>query len=230
MRNNLKPLIRSTALRDQVYERMRESIRGGRIRAGERLQEITLAEALGVSRTPVREALAMLASDGLAEQVGRGFVVAGLSPQDIDEIFELRRLLEPTAVRAAALALKKGTADASGLEAVQAAVKKSRRAHEAGDVEGFMAANAEFRAAWLALVPNTRLVRAVRLYDDHVESLRVMTLSEARVRTIALDGLAELATALAAKDGAKAAAAMATHLDKAEAALRQAAAETRRAS
>ena len=225
MPRHLKPLVRASALRDQVYERLRESIRAGRIAPGGRLQEIALAERLGVSRTPVREALALLARDGLASPSGRGYVVAGLSPQDIDDIFELRRLLEPAAVRDSAAA-----ATEPGIAALRAAVKKSEAAHAAGDVARFMAANAEFRDAWLALVPNQRLVRAVRLYDDHVESLRVLTLSDARTRVVALAGLAQLADAVAARDGTAAAAAMAAHLDKAEAALRAAAGRERAAS
>jgi DNA-binding GntR family transcriptional regulator len=198
---------------------MRESIRTGRIRPGERLQEIALADVLGVSRTPVREALALLARDGLAEPQGRGFVVTGLSPKDIDDIFALRRLLEPPAVRDAANA-----ASDSGVAALRAAVEHSRQAHDAGDVEAFMRANAEFRAAWLAMVPNQRLVRAVQLYDDHVESLRHLTLAEARTRNIALTGLVSLLDAFVVRDGMKAEAAMMVHLGRAEAALRTAAA------
>jgi DNA-binding GntR family transcriptional regulator len=212
-------------LRDQVFDRLRESIRVGRIRRGERLQEIALAEALGVSRTPVREALALLANQGLATPQGRGYVVVGLSPRDIDEIFELRRLLEPAAVRDAADA-----ATAAGVVALRAALKKSAAAHAAGDVEKFMAANAEFRDAWLALVPNQRLVRAVRLYDDHVESLRHLTLSDPRTRLVALGGLAKLVETFAARDGGAAADAMGMHLDKAEASLRFAAEAERAAS
>ena len=223
MSKNIRPLVKASALREQVYERLRESIRSGRIRAGERLQEIALAEALGVSRTPVREALALVARDGLAEPQGRGFVVTGLSPGDIDDISALRRLLEPAAVREAASA----AADA-GIAALRRAVDRSRTAHDAGDVGAFMAANAEFRGAWLAMVPNQRLVRAVRLYDDHVESLRVLTLSKGRTRNIALTGLVALTDAFAARDGAKAEAAMVVHLGRAEAALRAAAAEAQK--
>src|SRR5258708_8660357 len=95
MSSDFKPVIRSTALRDQVYERMRESIRTGHVRPGDRLQEIALAEALGVSRTPVREALALLARDGLAEMQGPGFVVTPLSPHAIAPIFALLPLLPP---------------------------------------------------------------------------------------------------------------------------------------
>ena len=225
MRSKLQPLPRATALRDQVYERLRESIRAGRIRPGDRLQEIALAKALGVSRTPVREALALLAQNGLAEPNGRGYAVTGLAPEDVDEIFELRRLLEPAAIRAAADAVRKGKASAGSVERLRSAVGKSRKAHAARNVDGFMKANAEFRLAWLAIVPNVRLVRAVRLYDDHVERLRLMTLSTSRIRAVVLSGLAALLKAVEAGNSAQAAASMAAHLDRAEAALRAAAGE-----
>jgi len=218
MPRQIRPLVRASALRDQVYERMRQSIRGGRVRAGDRLQEIALAKTLGVSRTPVREALALLARDGLAVPNGRGYVVTSISPKDIDDIFELRRLLEPAAMRDAVNAATDG-----GVAAMQMAIKKSRKAHDAGDMNGFMAANADFRAAWLAMVPNQRLVRAIRLYDDHVESLRVMTLSEGRTRLIAIAGLEAMVEAFATRDPVKAEAAMTVHLSRAEAALRAAA-------
>lgn len=225
MRDKLQPLPRTTALRDQVYASLRESIRAGRIRPNDRLQEINLAEALGVSRTPVREALTLLEKDGLAELSGRGYVVSALAPEDIDDIFELRRLLEPVAIRAAAKA-----AEAGDIAALRVAVRKSRAAHAAEDVDGFMTANAEFRAAWLAMVPNIRLVRAVRLYDDHVDSLRYLTLSEGRVRAVVIAGITALADAIQAHDGAKAAASMLAHLEQAEEALRKAAVNRREAS
>jgi len=215
MRSGIKPVVRSTALRDQVYARLRELIRAGQLRPGDRLQEISLATALGVSRTPVREALALLAKDGLAQADGRGFVIPSLTPQDVDHIFELRQLLEPAAIRAAAK-----VADAAGIAALKNALKKSRKAHTAGDVDSFVNANAEFHAAWQALVPNQRLVRAVRLYDDHSDSTRRLTLGNARVRGIVLSGLSLIADAVARRDGAKAASALAAHLGESERALR----------
>jgi DNA-binding GntR family transcriptional regulator len=93
-----------------------------------------------------------------------------------------------------------------------------------------MAANAEFRAAWLAMVPNIRLVRAVRLYDDHVDSLRFLTLSEGRIRAVVIAGITALADAIQAHDGPKAATSMLAHLEQAEEALRKAAISRREAS
>jgi DNA-binding GntR family transcriptional regulator len=79
-----------------------------------------------------------------------------------------------------------------------------------------MDANYRFRDAWTALVPNSRLVRAIQLYADHVRYLRAFTLDEAAVRALVLKGLKRLALALAAGDGEAAAAAMRAHLDNAK--------------
>lgn len=88
---------------DQAYEAIREGILGGRYPAGDRLREEELAEEVGVSRTPVREALRRLDGEGLVEFVpNRGAHVAAWSDGDLDEIFDLRAVLEGFAARLAA--------------------------------------------------------------------------------------------------------------------------------
>src|SRR4029079_11804150 len=90
----LLPVERAASLGDRVYELLREYLRSGEVRWGEALREATLAARLGVSRTPVREALARLASEGLAEAQGRSFTVPALTEDDLQDIYELRVLLE----------------------------------------------------------------------------------------------------------------------------------------
>ena len=72
--STIKPLQRPLALGDQVYQTLRTHLREGTIVTGQPLQEVQLAEKLGVSRTPVREALTRLASEGLLASDGRSFV------------------------------------------------------------------------------------------------------------------------------------------------------------
>lgn len=80
---------------DQVYTILRKEICEGRFEPGARLQEIELSEALGVSRSPVREALLRLVSDGLLLAVpNKGTYVKEFTCQDIDEIFDMRVMLE----------------------------------------------------------------------------------------------------------------------------------------
>lgn len=215
---SLKPLDRPVALGDQVYAALRERLRDGRIRPEHRLQEESLAATLGVSRTPVREALARLASEGLVISDGRSFVVPAHTDRDIDEIYQVRELLEPEALRLVA-----ELNPAAGARApLQQALDAMLFALRAADAKEFSEANARFRTAWLALVPNRRLVRLIELYADHVWYLRVLTLSDAGVREVVAQGLRGVLVAIASGDGAAAAQAMREHLAAAKNSLRQA--------
>src|SRR5687768_15923867 len=101
-KSSLQPVERAASLGERVYELLREHLRSGGVRWGESLREATLAARLGVSRTPVREALARLASEGLVEAHGRSFTVPALTEDDLQDIYELRLLLETEALRQAA--------------------------------------------------------------------------------------------------------------------------------
>ncbi|ABM07158.1 GntR family transcriptional regulator [Paenarthrobacter aurescens] len=91
---------------DRAYSALREDIIEWRLRPGTVLAEVEQSERLGVSRTPVREALSRLTAEGLTTAAGgRGVVVTDISLDSIDELFELRETLE---VRAAALAAQRG--------------------------------------------------------------------------------------------------------------------------
>ena len=128
---------------------------------------------------------------------GRSFTVPTLADDDIEEIYALRFLLEPEALRLAANARPARKA----LAPLRAALDDMASAHEAGDGAAFMDANYRYRDAWTDLVPNKRLVRAISLYADHVRYLRAFTLDNASVRAVVLKGLRQLTTALAAGDG-----------------------------
>lgn len=212
----LAPLERPVTLADRVYDALRAHLRGGRFDPARPLTEAALAAELGVSRTPVREALARLAAEGLIQSVGRSFSVAPLARRDVDEIYALRQLLEPAALAEVAKVVTPAT-----LAPLAAALEASIAAHDAGDAPAFIEANAAFRAAWLALVGNRRLVRAVELYADHVQHVRVVTLVDPEVRTLVLRGLREITRALAAADPERAADAMRRHLVGNEMVLRR---------
>jgi DNA-binding GntR family transcriptional regulator len=87
---------------DVAYQRLREDIVTWRRRPGEILGEIELAAELGISRTPLRAALARLSMEGLVDTSRRTAVVSAVSPQSTAELFELRAALEVSAVRLAA--------------------------------------------------------------------------------------------------------------------------------
>lgn len=206
------PVERPVALAEQVYHALRERLRSGAIGPGQSLQEVQLAEALGVSRTPVREAMARLATEGLlTSDHRRSFTVPALSRKDVDDIYEVRYLVEPAALRRIAPL----TVDAHRRASIDAALAEAIAAHRTGDAEAFREAHIRYRNAWLALVPNARLVRLVEQYADHMQHIRALTLGDAAVRTIVLGGLKRVTAALAAGDGDAAAAAMLDHLRQA---------------
>lgn len=108
---------RTPRVADWVYKSLRESILVGDFEPGERMRQSDVAEHFDVSHTPVREALARLASEGLVIlQPHRGAVVNSLSPREIDEVYELRELLDPYVARRTAV-----TASEEQLETIRAA-------------------------------------------------------------------------------------------------------------
>ncbi len=213
---SLKTLDRPGLLGDRVYVTLREHLCSGWVPRGQALQEAALAAQLGVSRTPVREALARLASEGLLGSDGRSFIMPSLLEADVDDIYELRLLLEPEALRQVASRIHEKAQTVPFREQLA----KMVTAHAGNDVDAFMDANYRFRAAWLEIVPNRRLLRAIELYADHVRYLRALTLGNRDVRTVVLNGLKRIAAALTAANGTEASAAMRDHLLEAKRILR----------
>ena len=86
-------------LREVVFLRLRRAILQGELEPGERLMEIRMAEQLGVSRTPVRDAIRNLMEEGLVSMIPRcGAVVAGITDKDMRDVLEVRTTLEELAV------------------------------------------------------------------------------------------------------------------------------------
>lgn len=100
----------SERLSDTVYETLLNAILSGKLRNGSIVSEVSLSKQLGVSRTPVHDALRQLAKDGLVEQnAGRRAMIAAFTREDIHDIFDMRRLLECEAARRAASGIDHAT-------------------------------------------------------------------------------------------------------------------------
>jgi len=107
---------------DQVQQQILKSIRSGQYRPGDRIRETEVAKALGVSRTPVREALRRLESDGLLSfESWRGVVVSRLDRQQVSELYAMREVLEGAAARMAARHI-----DDAGIELLKLLLEKSQ--------------------------------------------------------------------------------------------------------
>lgn len=192
-----KAIVRVADLRQQVYETLKARITAGGYEADTKFQEIALAQELGVSRTPVREALAMLVRDGLLVQITRGFRLPRFTPEEIAEVCEIRRRLEPYAMRRLIEDNNARTLRALGGR-VRTVLEK------AGDTEAYAEAHRAVRADIYAHVPNGQLVDALSRYEDSVHYLRLATLMRPRSRRISRDGMLALADAIAEADATRA--------------------------
>jgi len=151
------PLDRDETLSEKVYARLRSALVGGRLVPGQKLVHRQLALELGVSPTPVREALLRLVSDGALDLDARGIAwVPRLPPDRYAEIMELRAILEGRA--AAQAALHATAADIAALRAIHARVMEARRI---GDGAVLLAENERFHFGVIALARMPVLQRLV---------------------------------------------------------------------
>ncbi|ANY16817.1 hypothetical protein BBN53_13540 [Bordetella pseudohinzii] len=186
---------RKPNLRERVYSIIRERIQTGLIRLEDRLVDHDIAQELHVSRMPVREALMQLKNEGVLEGTARGFVLRRFTLAEMNEIFEIRTLLEPSAAASASL-----HADPRSLAEMKAALEQAESANLRTDLDDFMRSNARFRLIWLAMVPNRELAGAIARYIDHVQVVRLVTMDDQQVRDIILDGMRGLYEAFLSGD------------------------------
>ncbi len=157
---------------DQLRDLIEEDIASGRLPPGSRLEESALAERFSVSRTPVREALAQLASAGLVEMRPRqGAVVATLSVESIVEMFEVMANLE--SLCAELCARRMTAADHANLFALH---ERCKAVSENGDVEAYYQANREFHDAIYVGSHNRHLEEMTRGLRNRVSSYRRLQL------------------------------------------------------
>lgn len=195
---------------DQAYAALRDEILRWELRPGALLSEVDLAARLGVSRTPVREALARLTADGLASPGrGRTTVVAPLDATDVIHLFELRQALELEAVRLAARRRADGV-----FEALAVRFEETARTVAAGHDEGeYYALASELDVAVDAAAASPYLTRALQGLRGHVVRARRLAHDDLGRLERAAREHALIARAVAERDGALAAHATAVHLD-----------------
>ena len=150
---------RPAPAKDRAYEFVKERILDGGYPGGDLLSEGEVAEALGVSRTPVREAFLLLEAEGLMRLYPkRGALVVPVSPDEVRDVMETRMLVERhTADRLARLGADPGTesvvADLHGL------IARQEQLLDAGDLTGFVAADRAFHHTIVAAAGNAILTR-----------------------------------------------------------------------
>ncbi len=211
----LKTIEQPLPLAKMAYQSLRDSILTGDLKPGEIYNEMALAKELGISRTPVREALLELSAQGLVRFLPRrGVMVHAPTRRDIEEIFEVREAVELLAVEKAAQAPQHH--DLSGLvEAVEA----QERALRQGDFLAFMEADRIFHTAFSELTRNRRLVALIENIRDLMQLVGYHALAvEGRAREVIAEHRRVLEAVKAGKPGA-ARLAMKEHLTRSKAAV-----------
>lgn len=162
--DNTEPAV---PLGDFVHRRLIDMIARGEFGANEPLREARLAELLGTSRMPVREALLRLEEEGWVSRTPRrGARVRTPTKQDIDEVFDLRRLLEEEAVR---LAIP--FASMYEVEELRKAIRQEKVAAEQADLSGVLQASRAFHGGIARLTRNTLLVQFLKSLEHRVQWL-----------------------------------------------------------
>jgi DNA-binding GntR family transcriptional regulator len=188
-------LTRPGSLRERIYADLLLRLQRCELGPEDRLVDVDVASIYGTSRMPAREALLQLVNDGYLVSTTRGFMIPILSTQDIRDIFEVRKLLEP---RAASHAARSLGADAE--HALTSALDQARRAVASGDIDRLITSNIDFRSAWLGAVRNERLATTIARFADHVQTVRLATLRRDGISAVVLEGLEDLHAAFVSRD------------------------------
>lgn len=161
-------LERPQSLTDLAFERIREAIVTGDLKLGEQVSEVQLAQSMGISKTPVREALVRLRVEGLVDiQPQRGTVVFKLEPEQVTQLCRFRAMVETAALREAAAA-----DPARLLQAMRGCVAEMGEAEAAGDVDRLSRIDMDFHYQFIACCPNGYLRGAYELIRYQLIALR----------------------------------------------------------
>lgn len=205
-----------TSLRERLYETLKEDILLNKYEPGEELQIDKLAQEFGVSTTPIREALVRLEGDGLVVSIpNRGVQVAPISLDDVRNLYEVRRLLEPYVAKIAARYCEEGEVEALYEKLVHLIEGPT-------DLAAYINADLELHELMSQHLRNTLLKDILNQVDQH--SIRVRYLAESSAGGLRPE-VVELVTrehlkildAIRKRDEEKAAAATLQHLTNAEA-------------
>jgi len=161
-------------LRDVVFQTLRQAILHGELEPGERLMEIHLAERLGVSRTPIREAIRKLELEGLVVMIPRrGAVVASITEKDLKDVLEVRQTLE---VLAAEVACERITPEL--LKELANAAEEFRKLKASDDVTKLAAADVRFHDIIYEATGNARLITILNNLREQMYRYRLEYLKD----------------------------------------------------
>jgi DNA-binding GntR family transcriptional regulator len=199
----------SPSLGEAVYRSLRQNLRSGLYRPGDRLREEEIAKRLNVSRTPVREALGRLTAKGLLEPAaGRGLIVRSLSTAEVLELYAMREILEGSAARLAAQ-------QASPAEIQALADLEGMFEAQIHDLHKIAQINRTFHDAIFQAARNRYLNGALQELQDAIALLGPTTFSVNGRASLAVEEHREIVKAIAQRDPERAEALARAHIQQA---------------
>ena len=195
-------------LRDVVFNTLRQAILYGKLQPGERLMEITLANQLGVSRTPVREAIRKLEIEGLVLMIPRkGAQVAPITEKDLSDVLEVRLGLEELAMHCACERVND-----EQLEQILAAQKRFETNLKISDLAHLAKADEEFHELIYQATGNRRLIQMINNLREQMYRYRIEYLKDLNVGNMLNEEHKELYSALKTQDADRALRCMKKHI------------------
>ena len=202
-------------LRDVVFNTLRQAILRGELKPGERLMEIQLANKLGVSRTPIREAIRKLELEGLVLMIPRkGAEVAEITEKSLRDVLEVRRALEELAVE---LVCEKITEEQ--IQDLKDAAEEFKESLESGDITRIAEADVKFHDVIYMATDNQKLIQLLNNLREQMYRYRVEYLKDIAVRRTLAEEHRSICQALKAKDEKKALDYIRVHIDNQQKAI-----------
>jgi DNA-binding GntR family transcriptional regulator len=176
----LQVLQERKSLGQHVFDNLKQAIIRGNITPGEWLVESHIAQMLGISRTPVREAIHKLEREGLIERQPRGgFTILGLGRDDIEETFGIRSVLEGYAARLATVKHR-----SKELKALETKIEEFQVCLNNGKLDVLPEINTEFHDLLYALSKSPRLIHMINALRDQIFRFRQMILKDDKLAKI----------------------------------------------
>ena len=191
-----RPLRKRKSLGQHVFEKLKSAIIQGHLPAGNRVIESRIAEALGISRTPVREAIHKLEREGLLTKLPLGgFFVPNLTRGDIEETFGIRSVLESYAARLAAI---KHQGD--DLHPLEEKIDEFQVAMDEGRIEELPRINTEFHDLLYALSRSPKLIRMINDLREQIYRFRNIILKMEKIAKIGNEDHKKMLKAMKKRD------------------------------
>ena len=202
-------------LRDVVFNTLRRAILRGELKPGERLMEITLADKLGVSRTPIREAIRKLELEGLVVMAPRkGAKVASITERDLNDVLEVRKGMEVLAI---SLACKRITGEE--LEKLETIEQSFQKLIESGNLTELAEMDVKFHDTIYQATNNQRLVQLLNNLREQMYRYRMEYLKHIAVRRTLAEEHKAICRALRERDEQQAEEYVSIHIDNQQKAI-----------